>query len=65
MYSSHILETMGHTCFWGVIKTSLEKTALHVELFWAKDRRLLCLQRASKDIQSGKSCKEQGLRCVR
>lgn len=42
----------------GVIKTSLEKTALHVELSWAKDRRLLCLQRASKDIQSRKSCKE-------
>lgn len=47
-----------------VIKTSLEKTALHVEHFWAKARWLLCLQRASKDIQRGKACAEWWLRRV-
>jgi hypothetical protein len=39
----------------GVIKSSLERTSLHVELSWARDRRFLCLQRASKDIQK-KAC---------
>lgn len=32
----------------GVIKTSLEKTALHVELSWAKDRRLLLSSKSFK-----------------
>ena len=35
----------------GVIKSSLERISLHVELSWVKDRELLCLQRASKDIR--------------
>ena len=34
----------------GVIKSTLERISLHVELSWVKDRELLCLQRASKDI---------------
>lgn len=35
----------------GVIKSTLERISLHVELCWVKDRELLCLQRASKDIR--------------
>lgn len=34
----------------GVIKSTLERISLHVELSWVKDRSL-CLQRASKDIR--------------
>lgn len=46
----------------GAIKSSLERTTLHVELCWAKDRGLLCLQRASKDMQ-GKAHKLEQQMC--
>lgn len=44
----------------GVIKNSLERTSLHVELFWVKDRELLCLQRIQriyrkKHVQTGEA----------
>lgn len=48
----------------GVIKSSLERTTLHVELFWIKDRELLCLQRTSKDIQK-EACADWRSRCAR
>lgn len=47
----------------GVIKSSLERTSLHVELFWAKDRELLCLQRASKGMQGKSMCKLENQMC--
>lgn len=59
--ASRIQETTRHTCFWA-IKTSLEKTALHVELFWAWDGWSFVFKELQR-IWGGQGCRAGTQKC--